>query len=266
MTVVTHNIGDTHERTVPVDRIAAAYGDLPAPDLVLLQEVASEGRLIALRRALEGMTGRGYDYAYSRSIGTGMLAAGRIDARRTFVAPSSQISYGAFAATVTIGGATLDAVNVHLDPVLKTRDRHGWSVASTLVVQLIAEAVLPTVRSRMVAEIVEWVSEWSTNPVVIGGDFNTVPQSTALRAMRRVYRDAAAGTPAARSGTYWKIRGPEPRIDFLFHSEHVEARDVRVVRHRAGDHYPVAATLGFSATSAPQHEARGGAGEASGRR
>ena len=251
MTVVTHNVGDTHERTVPVDRIAAAYRDLPAPDVVLLQEVSSQGRLIALRRSLEAIAGRGYDYAYCLPIGLGILAAGRIESRRTFVAPSSQIRYGAFAASVTIGDATLDAVSVHLDPVLKTRDRHGWSVASGLLLQLVAEVALPTVRSRMAEEITEWISRWRTNPVVIGGDFNTVPQSTALRAMRRAYRDAAAGTQAACSGTYWKIRGPEPRIDFVFHSQDLEARDARVVRYRAGDHYPVVATLEASGTAAP---------------
>ena len=243
MTIVTHNIGDTFKRIVPIERIAHAYRAVPAPDIVLLQEVASQGRLIALRRALEVVSGRPYEYAYGGTNGLGILAAGSIDSRRTFVAPSSQVGYGAFAATVTTSEAVLEAVSIHLDAVPKTRGSHGWSRASTLVLRLAAELTLSTVRSRMVAEIVDWIATWTANPIVLGGDFNTVPQSTALRAMRRVYRDAAAGSPAGRTGTYWKIRGPEPRIDFLFHSDELRAHDAHVIRHRAGDHYPVAAAV-----------------------
>ncbi|HKJ85993.1 MAG TPA: endonuclease/exonuclease/phosphatase family protein, partial [Spirochaetia bacterium] len=163
-----------------------------------------------------------------------------------FVAPSSPLRYGAFA--VTVGGAigagspdAIDVVGVHLDPVRKSRDRHGFSAAWGLVVQLVEEVTGPSVRSRMAHEIHDWVGRWSENPVVVAGDFNTVPSSTTGRFMRRHYRDALRGTRDYRTGTYWKIYGPKPRVDFIFHSPGLERVDAAVIREEAGDHYPVLA-------------------------
>lgn len=243
MTVVTHNVGDSTGRAVPIHDIAAAFDQHNDPDIVLLQEVRSQGHLLSLKAAIEDRTGRTYRFRYSYNTGIGVLADGDIVRVREFIAPASRVGYGAFAATITGAAGTVDAVGVHLDPVLKTRDRNGFSVAWGLVVQTIGEVVIPTVRARMVREIDQWLDSWSTNPRIIAGDFNTIPQSTAIRYMRRHYDDALRTSADYRTGTYWKIRGPQPRVDFVFLSDELAGIEGLVIPNRAGDHYPVLARI-----------------------
>jgi len=257
LTIATHNVGDSHARTVPVSRTVRVYEGESWPDVFVLQELRSQGHLIALHRAFCERSGRAYAYDYSGRIGVGVLAVGELAGRRELVLPSDRGWYGAFEVLVRPGRAGDDVVpgsssrgvrvvGVHLEPVRKSRDRHGFSAARGLVVQLAEELFRQTPRSRGVAAIHDWVSagrRGSRDPVVIAGDFNTVGASTALRFMRRHYHDALAATPDARTGTYWKIRGPHPRIDFIFLSRDLEATGGRVVRRQAGDHYPVVASV-----------------------
>ena len=261
-TVITHNIGDSTGKQVPVERVARLYRDDRFADVIVMQEVRSQGQMLALRRELRQRSGRDYDFVYCERIGVGILSARPLSAPRVFVAPSSPLRYGAFA--VRVGGSAvgagspgggssssrgagsgspgaIDVVGVHLDPVRKSRDRHGFSAAWGLVVQLVEEITGPTVRSRMVNEIHDWVADGARTRWSWPGDFNTVPASTTGRFMRRHYRDALRGTRDYRTGTYWKIHGPKPRVDFVFHSPGLERVDAEVIREEAGDHYPVLA-------------------------
>ncbi|MFP4114171.1 MAG: endonuclease/exonuclease/phosphatase family protein [Spirochaetales bacterium] len=253
MTVITHNIGDAGEgyRTVPIDDLLRVYDRFRAsdrwPDVFVLQEVRNEGRMVRLSRELTEASGREYDYAYTRSFGIGILAAGRVENPRTFVAPASRLDYGAFGATVTGEFGSVDIVGVHLDPVLKGRDDRGFTAAWGLIVQLVAEVTMPTVRSRMAREIHDWIGERGSRPVVVAGDFNTVPQSSASRFMRRHYRDSLRGTDDYATGTYWKIHGPQPRVDYVYHTDGLVRTASDVIRVQAGDHYPVVASFAVPA-------------------
>ncbi|MFW6288222.1 MAG: endonuclease/exonuclease/phosphatase family protein [Spirochaetota bacterium] len=240
-TVITHNIGDSTGHLVPVERVVGLYRNGRLADVIVMQEVRSQGQMLALRRDLRRRSGRDYDFVYCNRISVGILSVRAFSVPRVFVAPSSPLRYGAFAVTVGSGADAIDIVGVHLDPVRKSRDRHGFSAALGLVVQLVEEVIGPTVRSRMAREIHAWVSRWSSNPVIIAGDFNTVPSSTTGRFMRRHYHDALHHTCDYRSGTYWKIHGPKPRVDFIFHSARLKRLDACVIREEAGDHYPVLA-------------------------
>jgi endonuclease/exonuclease/phosphatase family metal-dependent hydrolase len=247
LTVITHNIGDAGKVAVPLDVLLAVYEPFERsgqwPDVFVVQEVRAQGELLRLSREISQRSGRDYDYALSEQIGVGVIARGTLSAPRTLIAAASKVDYGAFG--VTVGGSfgEVDVVGVHLDAVVKARDRSGFTAAWGLVVQLIRELTMPTVRSRMAREIHSWIRTWSTHPVVMGGDFNTVPQSTAIRFVRRRYADALRGTDHHATGTYWKIHGPQPRVDFIFHSRRLARLDARVIERRAGDHYPVWARL-----------------------
>ena len=63
------------------------------------------------------------------------------------------------------------------------------------------------------------------------GDFNTVPFSTAIRAMGRLYDDALRFTADYFTGTYTMVAFPvKPRIDYLFHSAGIEVLAASVLR------------------------------------
>jgi endonuclease/exonuclease/phosphatase (EEP) superfamily protein YafD len=81
--------------------------------------------------------------------------------------------------------------------------------------------------------------------VIVGGDFNTVPYSKAIRRMGTVFEDALWHTPDYLTGSYIKSTLPvDPRLDFLFYSKDLECLGASVVRRSAGDHYPVRAVFG----------------------
>ena len=81
-------------------------------------------------------------------------------------------------------------------------------------------------------------------PVIIGGDFNTVPGSRTIRQMTDHFKDALWPTLSYFIGTYHKVSFPvNPRIDYIFVSDGVAVLDAQVIKKSAGDHYPVKATM-----------------------
>jgi endonuclease/exonuclease/phosphatase (EEP) superfamily protein YafD len=79
---------------------------------------------------------------------------------------------------------------------------------------------------------------------VAGGDFNTFPFSMAVRRMNAVFEDAFWLSPAFFKGSYVGLSLPlNPRIDFIFHSSGLSAKDPAVHEQTAGDHLPVSAVI-----------------------
>ena len=91
-----------------------------------------------------------------------------------------------------------------------------------------------------------------TAPVILIGDFNTVPTSTAHAVLARTLSDAWDSS-AKRTGpaaTFHNFTGtPDRRIDWIF-TRGLTVRSVKTVTYSRGgrypsDHFPVAATLGW---------------------
>ena len=144
-----------------------------------------------------------------------------------------------------VGARKLRVCSVHLDRIdpIDT-DQQGahlsWDEALSLLAR---ETTDETVRSRCVEELLEWAGP---DCVIVGGDFNTVFCSTAIRKMETAFRDALAGSSDYLTGTYIKSGLPvAPRLDFLFYSKGLACLKARVVRESAGDHYPVWAEISF---------------------
>ncbi|EFK09181.1 conserved hypothetical protein [delta proteobacterium NaphS2] len=142
-------------------------------------------------------------------------------------------------------GRKLRLCSVHLDRIdsidVDQRGAHlSWDEAISLLAR---ETTDETVRSRCVKELLAWAG---SDRVIIGGDFNTVFCSKAVRKMETVFKDALAGTSDYLTGTYTKSGLPvAPRLDFLFYSKKLACLKAHVVRESAGDHYPVKAEFCF---------------------
>jgi endonuclease/exonuclease/phosphatase family metal-dependent hydrolase len=137
-------------------------------------------------------------------------------------------------------------VDIHLDPIPKPRDESGrvslglWRAMGAVF----REMSLRSPRSESVAEILRWLDGKAAGPVILAGDFNTVPSSAAIRLMSERFVDAAAAAGRSLSGTYWRVRLPlRPRVDYIFVSAGIAVVDARTVKRTAGDHYPVVAVL-----------------------
>ena len=158
MTIVTHNIGDSNGRVVPVRTTASLYASSTWPDVFVLQELRSQGHLLGLRRAAVQLGSPEYNFAFSPTLGIAILARGRLTEPRELVAPSPSGCYGAFGTTVRTAAGPIDIVGVHLAPVRKSRKPSGYSAAWKLLVQLGEEVVLHTPRARSVDQVTAWLS------------------------------------------------------------------------------------------------------------
>jgi endonuclease/exonuclease/phosphatase (EEP) superfamily protein YafD len=83
--------------------------------------------------------------------------------------------------------------------------------------------------------------ERDTSLVILGGDFNDVPQSYPYHLVNNRLLDSfIEGGGHGFGHTY--ARGPLPlRIDYLWHSTDLRSRNYRVVREELSDHYPLMA-------------------------
>ena len=236
--VMTYNIWDLGDRRPAVKDVAAVIRDAGVPDVLLLQEVRGEEMAVLLSKSL-GLPYHLYCPARGQSYGLSILSRYPLTENGFLYFKSSKTGRGALRATVVVGGLKLRVCSVHLDRIDPIYvDQQGahltWNEALSLLTH---ETTDETVRSRSVVELLEW---GGSERVIIGGDFNTVFCSKAVRQMETVFVDALAGSQDYLTGTYIKSGLPvAPRLDFLFYSKDLACLKARVVRESAGDHYPV---------------------------
>ena len=245
--VMTFNVGDANPRPFPVARTAACILDDGRPDILFLQE-APGGR--ARAELLETL---GYPYAARAQAGSGKLAGLAvlsvypIGETREISLPSEGKGAGALCAVLDMGGEKVLACSVHLDEVdPKVRNSEGEVVFSArqALDAMYAELFSDTVRTAAVRALGAAVAD-AGMPVILAGDFNTVPVSRTIRHLTARYRDVLWPEVGWFQGTYHKIAFPlNPRIDYIFVSPRIAVDQARVLPRSAGDHFPVRARLG----------------------
>jgi hypothetical protein len=101
-------------------------------------------------------------------------------------------------------------------------------------------------RYQQVQELQTWLAALSTGDWILGGDFNSMPLSSADRYLSKYFDDALLQRPWRYfSGTFWAL--PQipitPRIDYVYHSSRFQVVDARVIRQKISDHYPILVIL-----------------------
>jgi len=154
---------------------------------------------------------------------------------------------GVLCAVTTVREKDLLLCSVHLETIREDM-RHDESLSDLGVVfkYLKREFFEDNIRSRSVDQLLTSLKERNFERVIIGGDFNTVPLSKAIRAMNAEFEDAFWPSTAFFKGSYLDSPFPlNPRIDYIFHSPDMSARDGRVHDVTTGDHVPVSAVIMF---------------------
>jgi len=242
--VMTYNLWDLGGKRPELKDVEKVIRDAGVPDVLLLQDVGGEGVVVSLAGSLE-LPYHLYLAARGQNYGVSILSRYPLSESGFLYFKSSKTGRGALRATVVVDDRELQVCSVHLDRIdsvnVDQQGVHlGWDDALFLLAH---ETTDETVRSRSVAELLGWLGSES---VVIGGDFNTVLCSKAIRKMETVFVDALARSSDYLTGTYIKSGLPvAPRLDFLFYSKDLECLRARVVKRTAGDHYPVWAKIGF---------------------
>ncbi len=214
-----------------LDRVAALVRDERA-DLVLLQEVDSLTRRsggvdqaaeLARRTGLEARFGNalayqggGYGIATLArpAIGSSMLVRLPVDPPQDR-AGGSREPRGVLALTVSTPVGEVHVLNTHLDP--SADDRWRRQEADSVLAVALARAADGT-------------------PVLVGGDFNAVPESAVMVSLRdRGLRDLWAECGSGDGHTF-PASAPVRRIDYLFALGPVRCTGARVLEGEESDH------------------------------
>ena len=241
--VMTYNIWDLKGRRPAVDDVAGVIRSAGVPDLVLLQEVRGEDMVVCLSKAL-GLPHHLYHGFDGKNFGVAIISRYPLTESGFLDFKASRKGRGALKADITVNERRLRVCSVHLDRIeaIKVNKKGveiSWGGALSLLTREITEE---TTRSRSVDELLEWIGAEGVERIIIGGDFNTVLYSKAIRKMGAVFEDALWQSPDYFTGSYLKSTLPvDPRLDFLFYSKDMKCLRASVVKQTAGDHYPIKA-------------------------
>jgi endonuclease/exonuclease/phosphatase family metal-dependent hydrolase len=100
----------------------------------------------------------------------------------------------------------------------------------------------PDQREKQLARIAEIATaEARKRPVIVAGDFNALPRAAEMAPVRVVLKDVYAILPSPP--LTFPADKADRTIDFIFHDDRLEAREVRVIQTTLSDHLPVLAVL-----------------------
>ena len=241
LTVVTYNAGTlSGERQSPND-VVDAVGKKGRPGLVLLQEVPDEAFLLRVGEDL-GLSYHAFGVYRVNGKGYGLGILSRSALANPEMRWLKPCGHAVLTAQMVVGKRRLVVCSVHLERVrAAAQKKNGFELSWANAFRILkTELMSDTPRSIAVEKILNLEELNGSEEVIIGGDFNTVPFSTAVRLMGQRYRDALWPTLDYFTGTYTKVNFPvTPRIDYLFCSGGVKVRSAEVIRKSEGDHYPV---------------------------
>lgn len=244
VTVISYNIGDIIPPRPDADQVYRVIEGMPIADVYLFQEALGPDSFeMFIERLPESP--EGYHWVFDPPPSwLGILSAHPIESSRILV-PGAALE-----AVISVGdGRKVRVVTVHLPSFRKNRNEGGQTKLGSLgtILLLLRETFLENDRSRAVdAMVLDAERMDPAIPVIIGGDFNTVPLTRAARRMFPQFRDALRGTGDYWTGTYTRISGgPRPRVDYIFYSQDLTVRRAFVHKETAGDHYPVYAAFDF---------------------
>lgn len=254
VSVMTCNTGDLsgHGRPVNADIIKAVSAGA-VPEVLLLQEVYGREQAGALAKAL-GMSHVAFSFYRGKTNGVAVLSRAPLENVDTLYFPDSRTGYAAIAADVRVGKRRVTVVSLHLDNVYWDMKKNhkifrGGKVAVKLdavVSFLKTEFLSESTRSRSVRALAAWLEKRGNGAVIVGGDFNTIQFSRAVRFMDKCFDDALWPSAAYLAGTYHRLSFPvQPRIDYLFYGGGVRCLGAKIGAESPGDHFPVSARFIF---------------------
>jgi endonuclease/exonuclease/phosphatase family metal-dependent hydrolase len=103
----------------------------------------------------------------------------------------------------------------------------------------------PAVRSKQVAEMLNYLNDRSM-PTVVCGDMNATPRAPELQPLLHALRDSWSGPPD--SGATYPADHPTERIDYILVTADFRVLSTSVPVTLASDHRPVVATVALHGT------------------
>lgn len=245
LAVVSYNVGTLNGTRPELKPVVAAIQKQGTPDLVLLQEVPDERFAVAIVQAL-GLPFQVFKGYQANGVGYGLAILSARPLSRPVLHDLKPHGHAALMAEMACAGNEVVICSLHLARVqgLKSGGKGfelAWKEALDL---LMRELTAETSRSAAVRKVLDLVGDRMGQGVIVAGDFNTVPFSTAVRAIERRFEDALWLKTDYLRATYREVMFPvKPRIDYIFHSPDMRCVSASVMEGEAGDHNPMRAVL-----------------------
>ena len=246
-TVLTQNIGDLCGCST-FDAILENFRKLPHTDILMLQEVKNKKRVSRIADSLGYPHHAFAGYGGHRNDGMAILSDHPLVDPRPLLLPASQDQQRCLLARVSIRGREVLAGSVHFRNIGAFPVKACTHTASTerVVETLWRETFFETPRSVSARDLVSAIESAHAERVVLGGDFNTVISSRAIRTMAGYFKDSLWPSLEYLRPSYKKFSFPVgPRVDYVFYAGSLECLGSRIIPETAGDHYPVTAVFRF---------------------
>ncbi|MFA7330589.1 MAG: endonuclease/exonuclease/phosphatase family protein [Candidatus Delongbacteria bacterium] len=233
-----HNQFDGDSRQLILEGIAGQDADV----LVLQEFPVSRGG----GRVREALRRAGYPhealFAYDHSVtdayamGLAIYSRHRILRFREF--PLLPLAEGRILALaeLELEGRVLRVGGVHMP----NSDIHLNGKRAMIMSELFGE----NLRTLQCESLIAALQPWRQEALVVAGDYNTFPLSSAWRIMRGEYLDAFSAKEWT-TGTFNIRENLDVKIDHIFHSKKVRSLTAQVVNLAGSDHRPVLAELQF---------------------
>jgi endonuclease/exonuclease/phosphatase family metal-dependent hydrolase len=179
-----------------------------------------------------------YDHSVTDAYAMGLAIYSRHRILRFREVPLRPVSEGRILAIaeLEIDGRMVRVGGVHMP----NSDIHLNGKRAMVLNELTGE----NLRTLQVESLLETCEPWREDPLVLAGDFNTFPFSSAWRLMRSQYLDAFPIREWSR-GTFNIRENLDVKIDHIFHSKKVRSLSAHVLNLSGSDHRPVVAELQF---------------------
>jgi len=158
---------------------------------------------------------------------------------------ATEANGNAFYADIQFEGKIIRVINVYLNPFSfeKQKVKPAQNLENNKVkVKYILQRLIPTfkIHQQEVAAIRTAIDN-SPYPVILAGDFNSVPNSYEYYELGKGLTDAFVATGRGSSTSFHDYKFPI-RIDYIFTSKEIKPLQYRVDRSvRISDHFPVIA-------------------------
>lgn len=225
--------------------------DKEQPDVMCLQEFTQKAHCTAVRDSIEA---RGY--LFSASARPGEERYNTVVFSRFPLLPSEYIdSSELLAVDVVKGDDTVRVMNLHLKSYKLDEDdyqrlsatRHGIMRADSV------RSTLRKMRKASLAHEREWTVvepflKSAPHPYIVAGDFNDTPASYFYQKtkpyLKDSYKECGKGFCTTYHGNF-----PAFRIDYLLHTDSIDAVEYKRLKSDLSDHYPLFSTFRIGKTA-----------------
>ena len=244
--VMSFNVGGSSIVHPPPIKEVVKIIKLENPDIVFIQETKSIKRLKKIAAAL--------DYYFlpntsnKKYTDASILSRFPITLKEMLTLKGWNKNTQAILGEIKLKDKPILVISVHLKNIIlkKDKNRHITTNILKLLEVLLRETFFENYRSIGVEQLVKNISKYNYENIIIGGDFNSVPFSKAIRKMRTYFKDCSwLNKSFFQSSVKAKFLFFPIKVDYIFVSNNLECSGTKILQESPSDHFPIVTNIAF---------------------